>query len=107
MTRLCLPVCVVAALLASACGSTETVSQPVGPTSVASVSGPPSGLVVTGRTSFAEVGDMSALTATATWANRTTRDVTSQVRWNSRDPSVATISPDGLLTAVAMGATTV
>ena len=46
-------------------------------------------------------------TATATYANNTTADVTSQVTWSTTLASVATISSGGLLTAGALGTATV
>ena len=46
-------------------------------------------------------------TATATYGNSTTADVTSQVTWTTTPTSVATISSGGLLTAVALGTATV
>jgi hypothetical protein len=46
-------------------------------------------------------------TATATYGNNTTGDVTSQVTWSSSLASVATISSGGLLTAGALGTATI
>ena len=46
-------------------------------------------------------------TATATYGNNTTADVTSQVTWSTTLSSVATISSSGLLTAGALGIATV
>ena len=46
-------------------------------------------------------------TATATYGNNTTADVTSQVTWSTTLASVATISSGGLLTAGALGTATV
>ena len=46
-------------------------------------------------------------TATATYGNNTTADVTSQVTWSTTLSSVATISSGGLLTAGALGIATV
>lgn len=42
-------------------------------------------------------------TATATYANNTTADVTSSVTWSTSQPGTATISSTGLLTGVALG----
>jgi uncharacterized protein YjdB len=46
-------------------------------------------------------------TATATYGNNTTGDVTSQVTWSTTPTNVATISSAGLLTAGALGTATV
>jgi uncharacterized protein YjdB len=45
-------------------------------------------------------------TATATFGNNTTGDVTSQVSWISSNESIATVNSSGLLTAVALGTAT-
>ncbi|HSY12009.1 MAG TPA: Ig-like domain-containing protein [Verrucomicrobiae bacterium] len=45
--------------------------------------------------------------ATATFGNNNTGDVTSQVTWQSSSPSIATIDSSGLATAVALGSTTI
>ncbi len=46
-------------------------------------------------------------TATATYGNNTTGDVTSQVTWSTTPTNVATINSTGLLTAVSLGTATV
>lgn len=46
-------------------------------------------------------------TATATYGNNTTGDVTNSVNWSTNPTSVATISSTGLLTGVALGTATV
>src|SRR5271157_1996713 len=46
-------------------------------------------------------------TATATFGNNSTADVTSQVTWSTNATSIATISSGGLLAGVALGTTTV
>jgi uncharacterized protein YjdB len=48
-------------------------------------------------------GTTQQYTATATYGNNTTADVTSQVTWSTSPTSVATINSSGLLTAVALG----
>jgi uncharacterized protein YjdB len=47
------------------------------------------------------------LMATATYYDGTSFDVTEQVTWSSSDPSVATISKTGLITAIAPGTVTI
>ena len=46
-------------------------------------------------------------TATATYGNSTTGDVTGKVTWSTIQTSIATITSGGLLTGVALGNTTV
>ncbi len=52
-------------------------------------------------------GVMQQFSATATYGNNTTGDVTSSVTWSSNLTSVATISSSGLLTGVALGNATI
>lgn len=47
------------------------------------------------------------LSAIQTLSDATTRDVTSQARWTSSNPLIATVSVRGLLIAVAVGDTTI
>ena len=49
---------------------------------------------------FARPGDTARLRAVARWADGTREDVTPLCRFRSNDESVATVSPDGLVTAV-------
>ena len=48
-------------------------------------------------------GATQQYTATATYGNHTTADVTSSVSWSTSQPGTATISSTGLLTGVALG----
>lgn len=52
-------------------------------------------------------GATQQYTATATYGNMSTADVTSSVTWSTSPNSVATISNGGLLTAVTLGTATV
>jgi len=52
-------------------------------------------------------GVTQQFSATATYGNNTTGDVTSQVTWSSNLTTVATINSSGLLTAVALGTATI
>ena len=61
-------------------------------------------LMVNGRKSLSAIGETSQLTAVATWSDGTAREVTDQVRWNSHDPSVASVSSSGVAAAVGFGA---
>ena len=102
MSRECLLICVAIALAGAGCGSNES-AQLVAPTPVPSALSAPS-LTVDGRTSLSAIGETSQLRAVVTQSDGTSRDVTNEVRWNSRDPIVATVSASGLATAVGFGA---
>ena len=105
MTRTSLLIGLVIALAAAGCrGSSDATNQPLAPTSLPSSQRPPSGLTVNGRKSLTAISETSQLTAVATWPDGTARDVTAEVRWNSHDSSVATVSSSGLATAVGFGA---
>ena len=62
---------------------------------------------VTGNTTLARKGDSSQLHAIAQMSDGTEADVTANARWGSGDSSIATVSPTGLLTAIAPGNSTV
>jgi IPT/TIG domain-containing protein len=62
-------------------------------------------LALTGNLSLRSVGETSQLTATAFYEDASTADVTREARWTVALPSVATIATDGLLTARALGRT--
>jgi uncharacterized protein YjdB len=77
---------------ASACGSATSPST----VSLVAVTGAPP-----------VVGATSQYTATATMSNGTTEVVTSSATWTSSDPTIATVSPGGLVTAIAEGTVTI
>jgi len=52
-----------------------------------------------------KVGATQQFTATGTYSDSTTADITSTVTWNSATPGTATISTAGLATGVAQGTT--
>ena len=52
-------------------------------------------------------GNTQQFSATGTFPNGGTGDVTGQTTWTSSNPSVATIDANGLATGVAFGATTI
>jgi uncharacterized protein YjdB len=62
-------------------------------------------LSITGLSACA-AGDTEQLTATATWTDGSTTDVTEMAMWFSTNPRVATISSTGLVTCVSPGTTT-
>ena len=53
------------------------------------------------------VGEVQPFTATGTYSDNSTQDLTSQVTWASATTSVATIASDGLASGLAAGTTTV
>jgi hypothetical protein len=68
---------------------------------------PPSSIVVTPTTPTISTGTTQSFTATSTYANGFTQNVTSQVAWTSSSTSVATINGAGLATAGTAGSTTI
>ncbi|MCU1313738.1 MAG: Ig-like, group 2 [Acidobacteriaceae bacterium] len=66
-----------------------------------------SSIAITPTTPSLAIGGSEQLTATATFSDATTGNVTSSVKWSMADPTVATISASGLAAGVASGATTV
>ncbi len=64
-------------------------------------------LQVTPSSASVQPGVTQQYTATATYGDNSTADVTSQVTWSTTPTSVATISSTGLLTAVSLGTATV
>ena len=52
-------------------------------------------------------GDSQSLTATATYSDQTSADISSAVSWNSANTAIATVTPSGVLTGAGVGGTTV
>ena len=50
-------------------------------------------------------GETGRMTVEAFFSNNTSLDRTAEAQWTSRDPSVATVAPGGIVTAVGFGAT--
>jgi len=71
--------------------------------------GPPQLLRVqiSGNASLTTVGQTSQLTATASFTDGTSRDVTTEARWTSSASSVVSVSSTGLLTVLQLGATVI
>ena len=80
-----------------ACGD-DPPTSPVVP----SFFGAPKSLQITGELAFNVIGQNRQLTATATFANGSTRNVTSLSQWSSSNPGVATVS-NGLVRVVSFG----
>ncbi|MEZ9020168.1 Ig-like domain-containing protein, partial [Vibrio lentus] len=51
-------------------------------------------------------GQTQQLVATATYSDMTSSDITNSVTWMPIDTAIATVAPDGLLSGVEMGSTT-
>lgn len=66
-----------------------------------------SSIAVTPATASAFVSGTQQFTATGTYSDGTTDDITTQVDWISSQTSIASISSTGLATGVAVGASTI
>jgi uncharacterized protein YjdB len=62
-----------------------------------------SSIKVTPANPSLSLGTMQQFTATGTFSDSSTQDVTAQVAWSSSNPAAATINGGGLVTAVAPG----
>jgi hypothetical protein len=65
------------------------------------------GLTLSGNLSLTSIGETSQLTAVAEYSDGATRDVTRETQWSVTFPTIAVISTDGVLTARALGATSI
>lgn len=97
LNRCLLPVIVMMVLCLTACDKTS----PAAPN--ASTSPTVIALVVTGNTTLGHKGETAQLRAVVQFSDGTEADVTATARWTTGDPSIATISATGLLTAGAPG----
>jgi len=64
-------------------------------------------IAVTPKTPSIAKGATQPFTATGTYSDRSTQNLTSQATWSSSNPSVATVSASGVATAKAAGTTTI
>ena len=64
-------------------------------------------IAVTPTNSNIVIGATQQFTATGTYSDRSTQNLTSQATWTSSNPGVATINTSGLATGVSTGATTI
>jgi hypothetical protein len=92
----------------------------VGSTTISATSGSMSGnttlsvtpatltsIAVTPANPSAAAGTTVQFTATGTYSDNSTKDITSSVTWASGTPAAATINTSGVATAVAVGSTTI
>ena len=61
------------------------------------------GITVTAAASSVDIGNTVKLTAVGTYSDGTKPDITSKVTWTSADVSLATVSAQGVATAVSVG----
>jgi len=107
----CVVLVMVLALLWSGCNKSPT--SPTSTTSSTAVANPAGSsatrLTISGNGSLTTIGETSQLTAMATFSDGTLKDVTrdANTTWTSNDPSVITVSSNGLLTVVALGSTSI
>ena len=64
-------------------------------------------IAVTPANPTIQAGATQQFTATGTYSDNSTKDITSQATWASSNTAVATISPAGLASGVSAGATTI
>ena len=74
-----------------------------GPTEHAVVEPSPTGISITPTAPLLVVGMTAQLTATASFADGSTQDITARVDWSSSAAGVATVSASGSVTGVAAG----
>lgn len=67
----------------------------------------PAKLEIVGNTSLESVGETRQLTATATFSDGSTADVTREAAWSSTFGFVATVDATGVVTATGLGATVI
>jgi hypothetical protein len=87
---------------AMSCSETST-SLPAAPTPPSTPPPTVTAVSISGNLTLTGVGETSQLTGTAALSDNTTKDVTSDGRWQWGDARVVTISPSGLLTVVGFG----
>jgi hypothetical protein len=103
-----LPFCLLTALIAGAfaCGDTPTAPDQRTPFEGATAVFARA-ISIGGRTSLAEPGETSQLTATITFSDGTTKEATGGTTWSGTPTNVISITPNGFLTALAYGTATV
>src|SRR5262245_25737451 len=83
-------------------------SSLISPTPTSSPDSPrPVSMAISGTTLLSQPGDTSQLTATVTFSDQTSSDVPGEARWLGQDESAATVSSQGLITAVSYGISSV
>jgi hypothetical protein len=93
--------CFMGTLMALGCGGGSASSQAVTAKTLSSLAIKPASV------SSIVLGSSQQFTATGTYSDGSTQDVTDSVSWTSSAPAVATISASGLATALAVGPTNI
>ena len=88
--------------------SITAISGTISGTATLQVTPPPLvGLSVTPASISIALGTSQQFTATGTYGDGSTQNLTSSVTWNSLSPAVATVTSAGLATSVSQGSTTI
>ncbi|HXG54227.1 MAG TPA: hypothetical protein VNJ03_02515, partial [Vicinamibacterales bacterium] len=93
-------------LVLGACDGGRAPSPPTTPPAPTTPTAPPpalTGLSISGNLTLMAIGETSQLTATASFSDNTTKDVTAGGNWRTGDATVVTVNPGGLLTVVGFG----
>jgi len=67
------------------------------------VPSPATAVKISGNSTLGSVGEIGQLTATATLADGSTKDVTAEARWSTLNPSVIALGKPGEITATSFG----
>ncbi|MGH7165275.1 MAG: Ig-like domain-containing protein, partial [Nitrospiraceae bacterium] len=97
-------------VLANGAGNATIMASLSGGTATAQVSVTPAELItlsLSPLTPAVFVGEPQAFTATGTFTDGTTQDLTTSANWTSSTESIATITSSGLAAALAVGTTTI
>jgi trimeric autotransporter adhesin len=95
------------AVKAGSVSVTATLNSVSGSTSVTVTSVVLTGITVGAPSASLATGATEQLSATGVFSDASTQDLTTQVSWQSSDPTVASVSGSGLLTAVKAGSATI
>jgi hypothetical protein len=111
MSRITPVVALCLVLFGAGCSSksTPTAPDPIAPAPPPAAPAAPtvSSVTVTGASSFTEAGVRSQFTARATMSDGTTVDRTDSATWQTDNTTVATVSPQGMVTILASGDTAI
>ena len=87
--------------------ATPTPAATPTPSPSTAPAGKPSYITISSSAATIGLGKTAQFTAIGIYADGSSADITSQVKWMSSDTNVATISATGLATGVANGTTTI
>jgi hypothetical protein len=95
------------ALCITGCGGDSDRAIPTTPSTPATTPTPPQimlqRVMITGNNALTAVGETSKLTATGTYSDGTTKDISTQCRWSTGDSRVVMVAQDGVITIVGLG----